>query len=201
MVAVRPLVVVAGIDPVATDELADRLRETCVVRTAHTTDEVVDRLDAAVDVVLVAPRPDASAVRSVRRAVDEGGLPCRIGVLVGDDEQPDESALPAVDPAESDQAIRDAVERLAALAQYRRALDEYFALAREGSTSDPAASDARSERLDDVRERLDDAAADLDAASLFEAALYDPGDSGATGDGDDGSVSDGDPEGPGIPPE
>jgi hypothetical protein len=67
MVAVRPLVVVAGVEPPVTDDVADRLRETCIVRTACSTGEVLDRLDTDVDVVLVAPGLEPDAVGRVRR--------------------------------------------------------------------------------------------------------------------------------------
>jgi len=183
MVAVRPLVVVAGAEPSVTDDLADRLRETCVVRTAYSTEEVLDRLDAEVDVVLVAPGLGPEAVERVRRSVDERGLPCRIGLLdaspAGGDEDRDgdespsgaENSPPVVDPSGTDRAVRADVEHLATLAQYRTALDEYFALARRETEGETRGDDPQN-RLGYVRGRLDDVAADLDTASLFEAALH-----------------------------
>lgn len=192
MVAARPLVVVAGAEPPVTDELADRLRETCAVRTAYSTDEVLDRLDADVDVVLVAPGLGPGAVERVRRTIDEQGFPCQLGRLdasaAGDGEDADgEGGEPTtgtgssprvVDPAGTDRTLRADVEHLATLAQYRTALDEYFALARRDAGDD---TDDAENRLDYVRDRLDDAAADLDPSSLFEAALHDP-ERGETGD-------------------
>ena len=173
MVAAQPLVVLAGGTPEAVDGLADRLRETCTVRTARDTAEALDRLDERVDIVVLAPGLGPDAAADVRRAVDERGLYCRVVPLVdGSDEESGEAAGPdavPIDPTD-DRAARDAVERLAALAQYRRALDEYFALATGASTDD-----APDDRIESVRDRLDEAAADLDAPSLFEVALRDPG--------------------------
>jgi len=187
MVAARPLVVVAGAEPSVTDDLADRLRETCVVRTAYGVDEVLDRLDGDVDVVLVAPDLGQGAVERVRRAIDERGLPCRHGRLDasgsggngdedGDDGDPTSGTRGTprvVDPSGTGPAVRADVEHLATLAQYRTALDEYFALARRDAGDDTGHDAER--RLNYVRDRLDDAAADLDPSSLFEAALHDSG--------------------------
>jgi hypothetical protein len=190
MVGVRPLVVVAGPEPPVTDDLADRLRETCVVRTAYSVDEVLDRLDADVDVVLVAPELGPGAVNCVRRGVDERGLPCRLARLTADDDggggvgTDSENAIGAeyapttVDPSGTDRAVRADVERLATLAQYETALDEYFSLARRSAGDDDIGSNDPENQLSYVRDRLDDAAADLDPASLFEAALCDPGPAG-----------------------
>ena len=161
MVADRPLVVLVGGTQETVDDLAGRLRETCTVRTARDTAEALARLGERVDVVVLGPGLGPDAAADVRRAVDERGLYCRVVPLVdGSDEESGEA---------DDRATLDAVERLAALAQYRRALDEYFALA-EGAATDDAP-----DRIGSVRDRLDEAAADLDAPSLFEVALRDPG--------------------------
>ena len=161
MVADRPLVVLVGGTQETVDDLAGRLRETCTVRTARDTAEALDRLDERVDIVVLAPGLGPDAAADVRRAVDERDLPCHVLPLVdGSDDESGEA---------DDRATLDAVERLAALAQYRRALDEYFALA-EGAATDDAP-----DRIESVRDRLDEAAADLDAPSLFEVALRDPG--------------------------
>lgn len=173
MVAARPLVVLAGGGQDAIDGLADRLRETCTVRTASDTAEVLARIDERVDVVVLGPELGTDAAADIRRAVDERGLPCRVAPLAdgpgGASGETGGRDAVSVDPADP-RAVLDAVERLAALAQYRRALDEYFALA-QGA----AADDAPDRRLESVRDRLDEAAADLDAPSLFEVALRDPG--------------------------
>ncbi|PSP52747.1 hypothetical protein BRC67_03445 [Halobacteriales archaeon QH_3_68_24] len=161
MVADRPLVVLVGGTQEAVDDLADRLREACTVRTTRDTAEALARLGERVDVVVLGPGLGPDAAADVRRAVDERDLPCHVLPLV--DGSGDESG------EADDRATLDAVERLAALAQYRRALDEYFALA-EGAATDDAP-----ERIGSVRDRLDEAAADLDAPSLFEVALRDPG--------------------------
>jgi len=197
MVAAQPLVVLAGGTPEAVDGLADRLRETCTVRTAHDTAETLARLDERVDVVVFGPELDSDAAADVRRAVDEQALPCRVVSLVdGPSDQPGEAGgrdAVSVDPTDSG-AVLDAVERLAALAQYRRALDEYFALAAGASTDD-----APDDRIESVRDRLDEAAADLDAPSLFEVALRDPGSVPPVdlrSAGETGTDADGDPDAP-----
>ena len=161
MVADRPLVVLVGGTQETVDDLADRLREACTVRTTRDTAEALARLGERVDVVVLGPGLGPDAAADVRRAVDERDLPCHVLPLV--DGSGDESG------EADDRATLDAVERLAALAQYRRALDEYFALA-EGAATDDAP-----DRIESVRDRLDEAAADLDAPSLFEVALRDPG--------------------------
>ena len=171
MVAARPLVVVAGAEPSVTDDLADRLRESCIVRTAYSTDEVLDRLDADVDVVLVAPGLGPGGVGRIRRAVEERELPCRLGRL-DDESEAVGTDNAVVDPSWADQTLRSEVDHLATLAQYRTALDEYFTLAQRNAGGDDTGNDPQ-ERLSHARERLDDAAADLDPSSLFEAALRD----------------------------
>jgi|GEM_PF-880028 len=174
MVAVRPLVVVAGAESLVTDDVADRLRGTCVVRTAYSTSEVLARLDADVDVVLVAPGLGPGAVARVQRAVEERGLPCRVGRLADESDASDDvvgANDAVVDPSWTDRTLRAEVDHLARLAQYRTALDEYFTLARRDAGDD--AGEDPQDRLEYVRERLDAAADELDPASLFEAALRD----------------------------
>jgi hypothetical protein len=173
MVAARPLIVVAGAEPPVTDDVADRLRESCVVRTAYSTDEVLDRLDADVDVVLVASGLGPDAVGRIQRAVEERELPCRVGRLTDECDDGSGATDAVVDPSWADRRLRAELARLATLAQYRTALDEYFTLARRSAGDDT--DEVPQDRLAYVRERLDDAAADLDSSSLFEAALRDTG--------------------------
>lgn len=176
MAAARHLVVVARADPATTDALADVLRETCAVRTAYSRADVLDRLDEEVDVVLLDPDVETGAVSVVGEALADRGLPCQFGLLAEDSDADADGVHAVVSPSAEDEALRETVEWLATRAAYCRALDEYYdvalAVAESEETDDLAAERRRlSGRLDRLQSDLDEAAADLDAVSLFEAAL------------------------------
>ena len=177
MTTARHLVVLASAEPSATDSLADLLRDICTVRTAYTTEEVLDRLDGEVDVVLVDPALAADAVALVTEAVEGRALDCQVGVLDAA-ERDDDGVDDVVSPSLPDERIRDRVVELGRRAQYRKALESYYALAETNADADEADPDRPDpdrlqERLDRLESRLEDAAESLDAAALFEAALGD----------------------------
>lgn len=177
MVTARHLVVVASAEPRATDALADVLRGACTVRTAYAATEVLARLDADVDVVLVDPALASDAVTLVADAVEERGLVCQVGVLDGDDPPEDARVDAAVSPDAPPGRIRDHVARLGARARYARTLDAYYDLAQTaaGRSGDEATPDAERERLRarlaEIETCLDETADSLDTESLFEAVL------------------------------
>jgi uncharacterized NAD(P)/FAD-binding protein YdhS len=173
MATVRALVVLGGA-PATADELADVLRDAFTVRTAYSTEEVLDRLDPAVDVVLVGQ--DLS-VGTVRETVTERGLDCQVGLVArtGEDSRVDT----VVSPDAPDGTIREEVQRLATRARYRKTLEEYYDLSRTAAELRSGDGDVRDEldtlqrRLDRLRRRLDEAADPIDTATLFET-VFDP---------------------------
>lgn len=178
----RSLVIVAGPDPTPTDSLADLMRETATVRTAYSTDDVLDRLDDEVDVVLVDPSLSTDAVSTVHKAVTQRDLDCQIGLLPSDGTRGD--AVEIVDSVvpltAGDERVRETVEWLALRAQYRRTLEEYYELVQRAADlkrfddrSEVAPDLERLERqIEQLRRRLDETAEQLDTVSLFEAALH-----------------------------
>lgn len=177
MATARHLVVLASAESQTTDALADVLRDTCTVRTAYAVTEVLDRLDADVDVVLLDLDLAGDPVDLVAEVVSERGLDCQIGVLAEADRPADPRVDAAVAPDAPAERIRDQVAVLGTRARYARTLDAYFDLAQtaaEGS-GDAASLDADRERfqarLADLEARLDETADTLDTESLFEAVL------------------------------
>lgn len=169
----RHLVVVAGSDPAATDELADRLRDAVTVRTAYDVSEVLERLDEEVDVVLVDPAIDEDPVDSVREAVAGRGLGCLVALLAARSEGP-AGADAVVSPSASDSDLQADVLRLATGARYRKTLEEYYEAARSAASQrdEPDADPEQLQsRLDLLSRRLDDAAEPLDSPTLFRAVL------------------------------
>lgn len=173
---VRHLVVIGGADPSTTDELAEIIRDSCTVRTAYSTAEVLDRLDPEVDVVLVDSELEGGGVREAVAARD---LPCQFAVFTPrPDGAPDEDLVSLAVP---DSDVRERVERLATRASYRKTLEEYYALARasarlqdaDGSETELAELERRLERLG---RHLDEVATPLDAATLFRTVLGDSDD-------------------------
>lgn len=183
MTATRHLVIVASAESSTTDALADRLRESCAVRTGYTTADVLDRLDDEVDVVVVDPELGTATVSVVQDAISCRDLSCQVGLLTEDASVAD---VPAgidtvIPPSAGDQRLRDTVEWLAMRATYRKTLDEYYdlTLASADLQTDESAEvtaelDRLHNQLDHLRERLDETAAELDTVSLFEAALGRP---------------------------
>ena len=176
LVTVRHLVIVGSEDPSTTDELAAVLRDTCTVRTAYSTPEVLDRLEPDVDVVLVDPGLGEDSVETVRDAVAGRELDCQFGVLsTGTDDRTDDDIQVSVAASERD--FREQVEQLATRARYRKTLEEYYELVQASAelrAEDlPAQRDQVQRRLEALGRRLDDAAAPLDAEALFRAVLDD----------------------------
>lgn len=175
----RYLVIAAGADPTATDDLAATLRDAATVRTAYDDAALADSLDEEVDVVLVDPGPAGVSLERLSTELRERGLVCQVGALAADPAPATDS--PAVDAhvSRDDGEIRDAVDRLGTRARYRKRLDEYYALAAERAEhSDGAAGAAAArerERLDRHLERLrrdlEEAYRRLDTESVFEVAL------------------------------
>jgi len=185
MVTGRCLVVVASADSETTDSLAEVVRDRCTVRTAYTTDEALDCLDAQVDAVLLDPDLAATALPVVARAVDERDIGSRIGLLADEaraEELPEADAArvdTVVSPARGDDYVRDRVDWLVARARYEQLLDQYYELSRvyidvdDESGVDEAELDRLREQMARLRRRLDTVADHLDTRSLFEAALDD----------------------------
>lgn len=177
MAAVRHLVVVASAEPSTTDALADFLRDAFTVRTAYSTDEVLDRLDPDVDVVLVDPDLPGRGVDAVREALADRDLNCQVGLLTADSRDcAGAGAGAVVSPAEPGPEVRERVERLATRAHYRKTLEEYYELAqtsaRQGQGEDLETERERlRDRLDRLQRRLDEVAEPLDTATLFRTAL------------------------------
>jgi len=189
MAAARHLVVVAGADPPTTDALAETLRDGFAVRTAYRQPDLVASLDCEVDVVLVdtdLPNFDAETLRDRLQ-----GDHCQVGILTDGSAAERRSDSPAaarsladarVDPAadgdHDDPALREAVERLAARAHYRKRLEEYYEVADEYARLAAGGADANdpererlADHLDRLRADLAEAYDALESGAAFDAAL------------------------------
>lgn len=172
MASARHLVVVAGRDPHAVDDLATALRAAFAVRTAYSPGELLGSLDDEVDVVLVTP-PLADTVPEER--LRNRGLACEVAVLADDDADvpADRRTVARSVPPES---LRERIRTLAERAAYRAKLERYYDLAARRAELIDAGDreddlDDVEERLDRLREELAAALGDLDDVTAFDVAL------------------------------
>lgn len=180
MDAVRHLVVIAGADPDGVDALAAALRDDGTVRTAYSADALFESLDQEVDVVLVGD--DLSdATEAVVTALAAREFAYQIGVLGA---VPDESLLGPHGPVDAvlawdPEPVREPVRRLAARADYRKHLEEYYdlaeerasRLAREESAAESMDTDRLDRQVDRIRRELAARFDRLDDTDAFDAAL------------------------------
>lgn len=188
MTSGRHLVALAGADAEAVDAMAAALRNDGAVRTAYGPAALLESLDDEVDVVLVDRDLGDEPIDAVLEAVRDRSAASQVALVERDSDRARrpfaDEHVDAVVPWDED-AVREAVSRLAARAQYRRRLDEYYALAEartsvvdeddepshldgEGGTPDHDRLERRMERL---RRELADGFRRIDDASAFDAAL------------------------------
>jgi len=178
MASARHLVVVAGAEPAAVDELAAALRDDGTVRTAYSADALRESLDTEVDVALVDAALVDGALDSLLSDLRGCEFDCQIGVLVSEPARASLATDATVDAvvARDREAVRETVQWLAARARYRRQLEALYDLAERRATvtdadGDGSALDRLDRQLDRLRRDLDELFGDLDDASVFDAAL------------------------------
>ncbi|WP_123536193.1 hypothetical protein [Halosimplex salinum] len=203
MTSARYLVVVAGAEPATTDALATALRDDGTVRTAYSTDALLESLDAEVDVVVVDSDLPDGPLGPLLAAVREHDHDCQVGVLAEHAAVP-EARSDDVDAVvrRDESAVRESVEWLATRARYRQRLDEYYELAEERATLSDESDGEERKRLDRVERQLDALRRDLaagfrrlDDESVFDAALSPRDRSLESDDADDADSDDADDAG------
>ncbi|QPV61673.1 hypothetical protein I7X12_13025 [Halosimplex litoreum] len=175
MASERHLVVVAGVDPAATDALASALRDDGTVRTAYSVEALRESLDAEVDVVLVDVDLVDGPIDPLLTDVRTREFDCQIGVSTPDPDRTADGFDAAADAVvERDStAVRETVQWLAARARYRARLEEFYDLAerRAALTDDEGALDRLDRQIDRLRRELGEMFDGLDDVSAFDAAL------------------------------
>lgn len=164
------VVLVADADRAVTDEVAGALRGSYDVRTAHTDEEALAKLDGGVSVVLLDPTLAATDRVLGEVAADAGR---RIAALADDRRPVDDRFDERVDKPVSRSALRETVDRLCHGVAYRDALDRYFDLARTLAAldEDDPRRERLAERLESIESELDETATPLDSHEVYEAAL------------------------------
>jgi hypothetical protein len=180
MASARHLVVVAGAEPAATDELAAALRDDGTVRTAYSADALRESLDAEVDVAVVDAALVDGPLDPLLSDIRTREFDLQVCVSAPEPRRSSVATHEAVDAvvARDRAAVRERVRWLAARARYRRQLEEFYDLAErraaliEDETGDEGERLDRLDRqLDRLQRTLDELFADIDDGSVFDAAL------------------------------
>lgn len=177
MNSARHLVVVASAEPTVTDALAAALRDDGTVRTAYSTETLLESLDAEVDVVVIDSDLPDGPLDQLLADVREQEHDCQVAVLAERPAATESRAAVDAFVRRDEAAVRETVEWLAARARYRQRLDEYYELAEERAAMADE-SEEEGERLDRIERQLDALRRDLaagfrrlDDESVFDAAL------------------------------
>jgi len=158
-----PVVLVVDDDRDLADTCEYWLRDDYEVRVAYGGEEALDRMDEAVDVVLLDRRmPDLSG-DDVLEAINERGFDCRVAMMTAVNPDTDIVEMPfdeyLVKPVD-EAGVRGTVEELLVRSEFDEQLREYFALEsieevlgdrNAGDLGDPAALEALTSRLRDLR--------------------------------------------------
>jgi DNA-binding response OmpR family regulator len=185
-------VLIVDDEPAIVDGHAARLEGQYEVRTAYDGHEALERLDEAVDVVLLDRRMPGLSGDEVLDHARDRGLDCRVAMLTG--------VEPSFDIADmgfdeylqkpvAEDALFETVERLHRRNEYDETLQEYFSVASRVATLETEHGEdvlhdrdeyrELNERLDALRDRLDRTLEELPADESYVVAT----ESHPTGDG------------------
>jgi len=184
-------VLVVDDEPDVADAYAAQLNREYAVETAYSGQNALDRLDDAVDVVLLDRRMPGVSGDEVLERIRERELDCRVAMVTAVDPDFDIIEMPfddyAIKPVSREDLV-DTIERLLTASEYDRKLREYYALAAKHATllaNKPDAELADSEAFTTLEDRMDRLNEELDTTMTnfddddFEAAFRDLGDTPA----------------------
>jgi DNA-binding response OmpR family regulator len=180
----RPTILIVDDEPSITDLYALRLEDEYEVRTAYSGEEALEKIDDAVDIVLLDRRmPDLSGDDVLSKIRDEG-IDCRVAMVTAVD--PDFDILDlgfdayVVKPV-SEQDLKTTVQTLLRRASYDEQLREMTALMSKKAALESEKSEEELEsndeyvklddRLEHLHEQLDETVEELDEED-FSAAFH-----------------------------
>jgi len=169
-------VLVVSADSDRSDWLETALPDSCTVGMVRETSQISQKLSTGTDVVLIDTVSNMNAVPVLTRLQENEEYEFQVGVLTAteDDEPRDVDAV--LPWSLSVAAVGERVELLAARAQYRQTLSDYYEVTvalvdqqtADRTTEDQTELRARHERLET---RLDEIAEALDTQALYDAGL------------------------------
>ncbi|GGN16629.1 response regulator [Halarchaeum nitratireducens] len=195
----RPVVLVVDDEERIPQAFALWLDDDYEVRTATSGEEALERLDDAVDVVLLDRQMPGLSGDAVLERIREEGYGCRVAMVTGVDPDFDIVDMPFDDylkkPVGRDE-LQATVERLLSVSDYDEAVRRYFALSEKRATLEAEKSraelDASDEyasllrELDEQEERMNDLMGRMDPDQLD--ALFRELDDGERSAGTPGST-------------
>ncbi len=173
------------------DAYAAQLSSEYTVSTAYSGQDALDRLDDAVDVVLLDRRMPGVSGDEVLERIRERELDCRVAMVTAVDPDFDIIEMPfddyVIKPVSREDLV-DTIERLLTTSEYEQKLQKYYALTAKHATllaNKPDTDLADSEAFATLEERMDRLGEELDTTMTnfddddFEAAFRDLGDTPA----------------------
>jgi DNA-binding response OmpR family regulator len=178
-------VLVVDDEPDVADAYAAQLEDRFVVYTAYSGRGALEKLDAAVDVVLLDRRMPGISGDDVLERIRDRGLDCRVAMVTAVDPDFDIIDMPfddyVIKPVAQD-ALLDTIDRLLTCRSYEKKLQEYYSLTAKRAaleSNKPQGKLARNDQYQTLRERIETLRTDLQetVASFedidFEAAFRD----------------------------
>jgi DNA-binding response OmpR family regulator len=178
-------VLVVDDEPDVADAYAAQLQDEYIVSTAYGGQEALDKLDDAVDIVLLDRRMPGISGDEVLEKIRERDLHIRVAMVTAVDPDFDIIEMPfddyVIKPVSRDDLF-DTIERLLTCSEYEERLRRYYALTAKHATlvaNKPESELAESNAFEDLERKMDEIREDLDQTISsfdeedFEAAFRD----------------------------
>ncbi|SDJ56500.1 Response regulator receiver domain-containing protein [Halovenus aranensis] len=178
-------VLVVDDEPDVADAYAAQLQGEYIVSTAYGGQEALDKMDDAVDIVLLDRRMPGISGDEVLEKIRERDLHVRVAMVTAVDPDFDIIEMPfddyVIKPVSRDDLF-ETIERLLTCSEYEERLRRYYALTAKHATlvaNKPESELAESEAFDDLEAKMDSIQDDLDETIStfddedFEAAFRD----------------------------
>jgi DNA-binding response OmpR family regulator len=178
-------VLVVDDEPDVADAYAAQLQGEFIVSTAYGGQEALDKLDDAVDIVLLDRRMPGISGDEVLEKIRERDLHMRVAMVTAVDPDFDIIEMPfddyVIKPVSRDDLF-DTIERLLTCSEYEERLRRYYALTAKHATlvaNKPESELAESDAFEDLEEKMNEIREDLDQTISsfdeddFEAAFRD----------------------------
>ncbi len=161
-------VLVVDDEPDVADAYAAQLESDFIVSTAYSGQEGLDKIDAAVDVVLLDRRMPGISGDEVLEKIRERNLDCRVAMVTAVDPDFDIIDMPfddyVIKPVSRDDLF-EKINRLLRTSEYEENLRRYYALAAKHATllsNKPESELSESEQFQQLKEEMDRIQDDLD---------------------------------------
>ena len=194
MITTEPAnVLVVDDEPDVADAYAAQLEADYIVSTAYSGQEALDRIDEAIDVVLLDRRMPGISGDEVLEHIRDRGLDCRVAMVTAVDPDFDIIEMPfddyVIKPVSRDDLFKT-IDRLLTTSEYEAKLRRYYSLTAKHATllaNKPESELAESEEFAELEEQMSAVRGELDNTISefddddFEAAFRDLDDPTATG--------------------